>query len=158
MVKMSEIRSFIKRTNLDVLITQKGKKISRSTSHEMANNPKQMLAPSSFPEYLKTLAASMNTSLASCRARIIEPMRKNLEMSNVLSSSLMGYFQTKSIRYCLPASFPQKLLQTKQYKSFEPSCHYIRAYKLCVLNVDILQNPHWKLSTFAQLKICSKLR
>jgi hypothetical protein len=31
-----------------------------------------------LPEYLKTLAASKNTSLASCRARMIMPIRKNL--------------------------------------------------------------------------------
>lgn len=79
MAKRTEIKSFTMRTNLEVLITQNGKNTSRSMSHEIANNPKKMLAPSSFPEYLKTFAASMNTSLASCRARITEPIRKNLE-------------------------------------------------------------------------------
>jgi len=66
------------RANLVAFITQKGKNISRRMSQEMAKNPKNTLAPSSFSEYLKTLAASMNTSLASCRARMIEPIRKNL--------------------------------------------------------------------------------
>ena len=55
----------LKKTNLVALITQNGKKISRSMSHETAKNPKHTLAPNSLPEYLKTLAASMNTSLAS---------------------------------------------------------------------------------------------
>lgn len=66
------------RANLVAFITQKGKNISRRMSQEMAKNPKHTLAPSSFSEYLKTLAASMNTSLASCRARTIEPIRKSL--------------------------------------------------------------------------------
>ena len=66
------------KTNLVALITQKGKNIRRSTSHETANSPKKTLALSSLPEYLKTLAASKNTSLASCKARMIVPIRKNL--------------------------------------------------------------------------------
>ena len=53
------------RTNLVALMTQNGNNINRSISHEMANIPKNTLAPSSFSEYLKTLAASRNTSLAS---------------------------------------------------------------------------------------------
>lgn len=52
-------------TNLVALITQNGKKISRSMSHEIAKNAKHTLAPNSLPEYLKTLAASKNTSLPS---------------------------------------------------------------------------------------------
>jgi uncharacterized protein YlxP (DUF503 family) len=64
--------------NLDALMIQKGKNISLSTSHEMANNAKHRLALNSFSEYLKTFAASIRTSLASWRARIIEPTRKNL--------------------------------------------------------------------------------
>ena len=59
-------------------MTQRGKNISRSMSHETAKHPKNTLAPSSFSEYLKTFAASMNTSLASCRAKITDPIRKNL--------------------------------------------------------------------------------
>jgi hypothetical protein len=66
------------RANLDAFITQKGKIISRRMSQEMAKNPKNTLAASSFSEYLKSLAVSINTSLPSCRARIIEPIRKNL--------------------------------------------------------------------------------
>jgi hypothetical protein len=48
-------------------------------THEMANSPNKMLALSSLPEYLKTLAASKNTSLASCTAQIIVPIRKKLD-------------------------------------------------------------------------------
>lgn len=59
-------------------MTQNGKNISLVTSHEIAKKPKNTLAPSSFSEYLKTLAASMNTSLASCNARTTDPIRKNL--------------------------------------------------------------------------------
>lgn len=59
-------------------MTQNGKIINLSISHEIANKPKHTLAPSSFSEYLKTLAASRNTSLASCSARITDPIRKNL--------------------------------------------------------------------------------
>jgi len=64
--KQSQINIIkIKKTNLVALITQKGKKISRNMSHETAKNPKHTLAANSLPEYLKTFAASMNTSLAS---------------------------------------------------------------------------------------------
>lgn len=77
--RCSEIKTSIKRTNLDALITQKGKNINRRTSHEMAKNPKHTLAASSFSEYLKTFAASMKTSLASCRARTTEPIRTKLK-------------------------------------------------------------------------------
>lgn len=71
-------KSDTSRFNLDALMTQKGKNISLSTSHEMANDAKHRLALNSFSEYLKTFAASISTSLASWRARIIEPIRKNL--------------------------------------------------------------------------------
>lgn len=67
-----------KTLHLVVLMTQKGKYIRRSMSHERANNPKNTLAPSSCSEYLKTLAASKNTSLASWSARTIAPTRKKL--------------------------------------------------------------------------------
>lgn len=69
------------RADLDDLITQKGKNISLRMSHEKAKNPNNTLAASSFSEYLKTLAASINTSLASCRARMIEPIRKKLQVA-----------------------------------------------------------------------------
>lgn len=73
------------RANLEDFITQRGKNISRRMTHEMAKNPKETLAASSFSEYLKTLAASMNTSHASCRASIMQPMRKNLETENLIT-------------------------------------------------------------------------
>jgi hypothetical protein len=77
--KINEIKSSTTRTNLVALIIQKGKNTSRSMTHEMANSPNKMLALSSLPEYLKTLAASKNTSLASCTAQIIVPIRKKLD-------------------------------------------------------------------------------
>jgi len=45
----------------------------------MAKKPKNTLAASSLSEYLKTLAASNKTSLASCRAKIIAPILKKLQ-------------------------------------------------------------------------------
>jgi hypothetical protein len=72
------------RADLDELMTQKGKYINRSMNHETAKHPNNTLAASSLSEYLKTLAASMNTSLASCRARMIEPIRKKLKVDNLL--------------------------------------------------------------------------
>eukprot|EP01018_Ginkgo_biloba_P037184 Gb_17677 [translate_table: standard] len=39
-----------------------------------------MLAASSMPQYLKSFAVSMNTSLVSCKAKTIDPQRKNLVM------------------------------------------------------------------------------
>lgn len=61
-------------------MTQNGKKTSLSMSQETAKQPNSTLAPSSFSEYLKTLAASRKTSLASCNARITIPIRKKLHM------------------------------------------------------------------------------
>lgn len=66
-------------SNLEDCMIQNGKYTSLSTSHETANSAKQKLAPNSFSEYLNTLAASRKTSLASCSAMIIEPIRKNLQ-------------------------------------------------------------------------------
>lgn len=80
------------RADLDELMTQKGKYINRSMSHEKAKHPKNTLAASSFSEYLKTLAASMNTSLPSCRARMIEPIRKKLQMDSGLLLVLVNHF------------------------------------------------------------------
>lgn len=62
-------------------MTQNGKKTSLSMNQETAKQPNNMLAPSSFSEYLHTLAASRKTSLASCNARITIPIRKKLQMS-----------------------------------------------------------------------------
>lgn len=67
--------------NLEALMTQNGKIISLSISHDTANIPNNTLAPSSLPEYLKILAPSRNTSLASCTARTTDPIRKNLSKS-----------------------------------------------------------------------------
>ena len=53
--------------------------MSRNKSHERAKKPKNTLAASSLFEYLKTLAASIKTSLASCSANIIDPILKNLQ-------------------------------------------------------------------------------
>ena len=72
---------FIIRAYLVDFMTQIGKKIRRNKSHVTAKHPKKTLAASSFSEYLKTFAASMKTSLASCRARTIEPTRKNLQLN-----------------------------------------------------------------------------
>jgi len=47
-------------------------------SHETAKNAKHTLAPNSLPEYLNILAASMNTSLTSWRARVMAPSLKKL--------------------------------------------------------------------------------
>lgn len=66
------------RAYLAECMAQNGKIISLSISHEIANKPKHTLAPSSFSEYLKTLAASKNTSLPSCNARTTDPIRKKL--------------------------------------------------------------------------------
>lgn len=92
------------RADLDELMTQnsklKGKYINRSMSHETAKHPKNTLAASSFSEYLKTLAASMNTSLPSCRARMIEPIRKKLQVDSVLLLVLVDCFKWNWFNTC----------------------------------------------------------
>lgn len=50
---------------LVALMIQNGKYVNRSNSQERANSAKHKLAPNSFSEYLKILADSINTSLAS---------------------------------------------------------------------------------------------
>lgn len=65
-------------TNLEDFIIQKGKNRSRSRTQERAKRPKQTLAAISLSAYLKSLADSRKTSLVSCRARTMHPMRKNL--------------------------------------------------------------------------------
>lgn len=91
--KSNKIRTSKQKTNLDDLITQKGKNTSLRRSQEMAKSPKNILAPSSLPEYLKILAASINTSLVSCRARIIEPIRKNLQKATYSLSCKIQFQQ-----------------------------------------------------------------
>lgn len=81
-------------------MTQNGKYMSLKTIQDIANNPKQKLAPNSFSEYLNTLAASRNTSLASCSAIIIDPIRKNLHNASsqiiiAMHESMMLYFTSR---------------------------------------------------------------
>jgi len=85
--------------DLEVLIIQKGNNIIRNITHEIAKSPKQMLAAISFSEYLKSLAASRKTSLVSCNARIIVPIRKNLHTTLIYLYELLPK-SNKLIKSC----------------------------------------------------------
>ena len=87
-------------------MTQKGKNINRKMTQDIANNPKITVAPSSFSKYLKTLAASIKTSLASCKARIIEPIWKNLppKKKKIVYSHYISF--EKNINHFYSSGYP----------------------------------------------------
>jgi hypothetical protein len=69
-------------SNLMLQITHKGKMMSRSTNHDTTNKLKEILAPSSFLLYLKSLANSMKISLMSCSSSVAAPALVNLYPSH----------------------------------------------------------------------------
>jgi hypothetical protein len=69
-------------SNLMLQIIHKGKMMSRSTNHDTTNKLKEILAPSSFLLYLKSLADSMKISLMSCSSSVAAPALVNLYPSH----------------------------------------------------------------------------
>lgn len=119
-------------------------------SHEMAKKPKKTLAPSSFSEYLKTLAASMKTSLASWSARITDPIWKNLQ--NWVQES---WFKILSIIIISVHIHHKKCWETKNSQAISGYTHHQKKKQKKSPEEALKQNIDPWIHKYKVMQICA---